>query len=185
MRILFLTICGIILLFPQMILCIKFAGCDLNLGLITVLVIYAGFSFPFLRGFIAVIIISFILEAMSFVTHGSFILAHLMVYVSIAFLENRIFSEAYTTKSLWVFIFSLINQCLFALTYQKSADFLGSGFFWLEAFFQALIQGVVSFPLFIFLDIALDKWMLITSRPRANLTGVDFFQAKSKQRRYL
>lgn len=185
MRIIFLFLWGLVLFFPQLIIHFRIFNFDLGLGFITILVIYAGFTYPFTRGVIATILLGFLYETFSSVSHGHFILTYLILFLVIALIADRIFAEAYLTKSLWVFFFSMIAQPLFELVWLQNFSFVFNGTFWIDAGLQSLINGIVSFPLFIYLDKTLTKWMYLFARRRASITEADFYQIKSKQRKYL
>lgn len=184
MRVIFLILWALVLLFPQLI--IRFSVFDVQFGfsLLTLLIIYAGFNYSFIVGIVSVVVISFLVETFSFIPHGYLIVANLILFVGIQLMSDRIFTEAYITKSLWVFLFSLIAQCLTRFALEPSGIFIGSGLFWISSIIQSSIDGLISLPLFILLDGTYHRWIGLFSRQRAQLTAADLFQVKSKQRRY-
>lgn len=185
MRVIFLILWALVLLFPQLI--IRFSVFDVQFGfsLLTLLIIYAGFNYSFVFGMMGVIAISFLVETFSFVPHGYLIVSSLILFVVIQLMSEGIFTEAYITKSSWVFLFSLIAQCLTRFALEPSGVFIGSGLFWISSVIQSLIDGLISLPLFIVLDRTYFKWIKLFSRQRAQFTAADLFQVRSKQRRYL
>lgn len=184
MRILFILLWGLILILPQISFRLYIFDLPLGFGLLTLLVIYVGFVFPFVRGLLAVMLLSFVGETFSQVTHGYFILTYAILYIGIQLLADRIYTEAYLTKSLWVLLFSLISQCLTAFVLEPRGLFFERGIFWLQALLQSFIDCIISFPLFILLDLTLIRWFALFSRRRSNLTGVDLYEAQSKQRKF-
>ena len=157
---------------------------NLEFGFVTILVIYAGFRFSFVRGLVMVVLISFIGETFTLVPHGFIILANLILFVGIHLLLDQILSEAYLTKSLWVFLFSFFSQLITGFVFDPDGAFIGQGLFWIISLVQAVLNGVLSFPLFILMDYSHDFWTRLFSRRRAQLTGADFYQVQSKQRKY-
>lgn len=159
-------------------------GGDLEFGFITVFVIYLVFQYSFIRGLIAVVLVSFIAETFTLVPHGFIILANLLLFTGIHLLLDQILSEAYVTKAFWVGLFSFIGRLITGFVFDPEGAFAASASFWVIAPVQAVFNGFLSFPLFILLDFTHDLWMGLFSRRRAHLTGADFYQVKSKQRKY-
>jgi len=181
---LFIILCGMLLFIPQLSIRFSFFGFPLEIGFLTVLIIYVGFTYSFFRGLIAVSLLSFVAETFSLVPHGYLIVANVILFIAIQVLLDQLLSEAYVTKSLWVFLYSLLSQILTGFVLNAETVFLTSSFFWITALIQSGLNGLLSFPLFILLDFLYDGWQTLFSRRRAHLTGADFYQVKSKQRKY-
>lgn len=183
MNILFMVLWGMLLVIPQTKIHYHFYDLSIGFGFLTLLTIYAGFSYTFWRGIIAVTILAFVYEVFSPVLHGTLILAHLILFMVIQQIVSRIFTEAYITKSFWVFPFSFINQWLLGFVINRP-DFFTTKVLWLHSLVQALCDVFLSLPLFIILDHTLERWQLATGVRKAHLKGSHFFQVKSKQRRF-
>ncbi|MBI4412069.1 MAG: hypothetical protein HY541_06265 [Deltaproteobacteria bacterium] len=184
MDILFALVWLWILFNGQLAFRIPFFHGALELGFVTILVIYVGFRFSFLRGLITVALVSFIAETFTLVPHGFIILAHLILFIGIRLLLDQILSEAYLTKSLWVFLFSFFSRLITGFVFDPEGVFIREGSFWIVSPAQAVLNGILSFPLFIALDASYDLWTRLFSRRRRSLTGADFYQVQSKQRKY-
>lgn len=184
MRVLFYLIWIAILLVPQMAVRISLFDLSLNPGFVLLLVLYISFNETFMAGLISVVLLSYFTGIFSFAPQAYFILNYLIIFVAIQMVIDRIFTEAYLTKSLWVFPLSIFFQFLTSFSLDASRLFLGEGEFWFEVLVQAAVNSLVSFPLFIVLDWTYGHWTRIFSRRKAHLTGADLYQAKSNQSKY-
>lgn len=184
MHILFALLWFWILFNGQLAFRIPLSGGSLEFGFVTILVIYAAFRFSFMEGLITVMLASFVAETFTLAPHGFLILANLILFVGIRLVLDQILSEAYLTKSLWVFLFSFFSQMITGFVFDPEGAFVGQKSFWIISPVQAFLNGVLSLPLFILFDYSHDLWMRVFSRRRKQLTGADFFQVQSKQRKY-
>lgn len=185
MKILFLTIWAMIFLMNQLHFRMEMGGYSFSINFYLLLIIYAGFNFPFFSGAVSVVMISFIFETFSLTPHGFFITSGLILFFSIHLFVDQLYSEAYLTKSLWSFIFCLMGQVLIRYTLEGGDIFLNPSSFWMVSMIQSFMDTLVSFPLYIVLDKTLMLWMKLGRTKEVRLTGADFYQVQSKQRRFL
>lgn len=182
--ILFAFFASVLLYIPQLSFHFSVFGLPLEIGFTTLLIIYIGFTFSFWRGLLSVILVSFIAETFSLVPHGYLVTAYVILFISIQIILDEVLAESYLTKSMWVLGYSFLSQIITGFVFEAGTSFLSSGPFWIGAVLQATFNGILSFPLFIFLDFLYDRWNSLFSRRKGQLTGADFFQLKSKQRKY-
>lgn len=185
MRILFLTIWALLFLISQLHFRMEVGEHYFSVNFYLLLVIYAGFNFPFFRGGISVVVISFIFETFSLAPHGFYITGGLVLFLLIHFFVDQLYSEAYITKSAWSFVFCLIGQILIRYMLEGGGVLMNPSSFWIVSLAQSFIDAVVSFPLYIVLDKTLALWMKLGRTREVRLTGADFYQVQSKQRRFL
>lgn len=185
MRILFLLVWGALLLVLQLVFRFGIFGFEVGLSLSTILVIYAGLNYPFSSGLVSVALLSYLVEALSGAGHVTIMIPSLILFIAIQLVADRIYAEAYTTKSLSVFVFSLISQWLHFLADRPYGHLVAAGVFWADWVVQSFVDACVSFPLLILLDWSMERWSVIFSRRRGHVSGSHIFEAKSKQRKYL
>ena len=185
MKLLFFLLWGFCLLFFQLIFRVSPFGFPLGMNFMTLLVIYAAFTAPFITGMFVTIILSWVSGVLSGIPPEFITLTHLILFVVIQLFVSRIFTESYLTKSLWIFLFAFVAGCLRGMILTPSGEWLRVGFFWQQASLQAALDALVSFPLFIFLDHTGEGWRRATSPRQTQLTGADFFAVKSKHRRFI
>lgn len=164
MRFLFAIIVGSIFLFFQLIYP-KFLY-FFHVDLVTLLVIYAGFRFPFVRSLLTVCCLGFLIEVFSFHGHGVFIFSYMIVVLMISFIRNFIFSESYLSQAFWIFI--LLGVLSILIPSSRNNIFYG------------FVNCILSIPLFVVLDIFLDKWLKYFNRRRIKIDEADFYQANKK-----
>lgn len=173
-----------VLIVPQMTIRFFVFGMSFGPGFAALLVIYAGFAMKLTPGFLSVLFIGFTVETFSGVPHGYFIVSNAILFIIIRLVVDRILTEAYLTKSLWVFLFSFVDQCVNGFVTGYRGVVMTGWVFWAGAFFQSFISAVISLPLFMVLDRSMAGWMNIFTRRKGHLTGADLYQAKSPQRKY-
>ncbi len=184
MRIVFVLLAAIFLFSLQIYFRWHVLGIEVGFKFDTLLVIFTAFSLPFVSGLIAVVMISLVVEVYSGVPHFYFVAVNIALLVSIQLVVDRIFTESYVTKSLWVIPFSFLSQILKTLVWAPDSSFWISGHFWIESFLQALFNGLCAFPFFILMDGGSTLWDSLFPRKRAHLTGADLYQVKNPQRKY-
>src|SRR3989338_716332 len=175
MKVVFFLLWALILLFFQVGFRFQLGNFVVNFDFLTTMVIYVGFTLPLFSGLITVLVVSILMSAFSIIPQEMIILVNLIIFVSIRFLIEQIYSEAYLTKSIWVFLFSLLSL------YLRSEDRINL----LSIFSQALVNGILSFPLFIVWDKTFFIWLKNISIKRADFSGADFFQVKNTIRKYV
>src|SRR3990167_5717473 len=176
----FSIVCGFIFLIIQQLVWFDMADLHFSVGVLPLLIIYIGFMFSFSRGFIAVIFVSLMVETFSFVTPIYLVVPNLILFACIQVLGDQIMAESYLTKSFWVIVFGILNLVLTYLVIHPSLDFPIEGHFWLEAILNVVLWAAISIPLFIFLDYFHGWWQDRFAMKKANLTGADLYQVKSK-----
>lgn len=174
MIILFFSLVSFFFLFLQSIGQMTLGGGRFHIEWITLLIFYVGFTQNFWRGIMIVSISICLFGAISNVDLGVYLWIHLASFFVIQGIREGMFIETYVTKSLWVFFLSLLIRMG-----GSPASVL-----WIEIILQALLNTLASFPCFILIDVTFEKWLLLVSKKRANLTGADLFQLESGQRRY-
>lgn len=181
----FALLWGGVLLIPQSLIVVPFFGARLDLALIPLLVIYIGFNYTFFKGLIVVVSLSYFFEVLSFVPPGLVILTNVILFIGLQLLMDRVLSEAYVTKVLWVFLAYLSYQLLILFSFNQGGIVFTEVQDGLVFLVHALVTALLSFPLFIILDATYLKWQSLFSKKKAHLTGADFFEVKSSQRKYL
>lgn len=185
MKLFFFLLWGFVLLAFQLVLRTHPFGIPVGAGFMTLLVIYAAFTAPFITGMFATIILSWFSGILSGIPPEFIALTHLILFVVIQLFVSRIYSESYVTKSLWIFLFTFAGQFLRSLILDPSGEWAGISSFWGQATLQSVVDALISFPLFVILDQTGEYWRRITSRRQAQLTGADFFAVKSRHRRFI
>lgn len=175
MKVVFFLLWSLILLFFQVGFRFQLGNFIVNFDFLTIMVIYVGFTLPLFSGCVTVLGTSILMSAFSVIPQEMVILVNLIIFVSIRFLIEQIYSEAYLTKAVWIFIFSLLS--LYLLRFEKINL--------LSIFSQALVNGMLGLLLFIVWDKTFLIWLKIFSIKRADLTGADFFQVKNAHRRFV
>jgi hypothetical protein len=176
---------GFILLIPQASLRLPFFGYDIGIHASYILIIYAGFMLPFWEGLIGCILVSILMSTLSQIPQSFMIISNAILFISIKTIVDRLYTEAYLTKALWVFPFSIFYQFLHALTLNPDWAFWGEARLWSHFIFQGAFDVIVALPLFIVLDLTYELWSRLFSSKRANLTGADMYQVKNPQRKYI
>ncbi len=176
---------GFVLLIPQGFAEIQFFGFALHMGFIPLLVIYTGFSFPFFRGLLTVILLALMVESFSLLPPGFLIVSYSLLFIILQVLAGQILTESYLTKSFWVFLSYFLDQLLGTLAFEANPIIVQGGIFWAAAGLQSFLAALLSLPLFMLLDATWEQWQGWFSPTRAHLTGADFFQVKSSQRKFL
>lgn len=184
MRILFLTVWALVFLIGQLHFRMEVGDTSFSVNFYLLLIIYAAFNFPFFRGAFSIVVISFIFETFSLAPHGFYITGGLILFLLIHLFVDQLYSEAYVTKSTWSFIFCLTGQVLIRYLLEGETVLMSPSSFWVVSLVQSFIDAVVSFPLYIVLDKTLALWMKLGRAKEVRLTGADFYQAQSKQRKF-
>ncbi len=183
LEIFFIWLWGALLLVPQMLIRVPFFGGEL--GCITLLVIYTGFTLSLGRGMVAVVGLSLMAETFSYVPPGFLVLTHLIIFSVLQLVVDQILTEAYLTKMIWVFLFYLGNQFLNLWLFggfsvlDRAPSALG------VMLSSSILTALASLPLFILLDVTVRPWLGLFSKQKAQITAADFYQVKSNQRKYL
>lgn len=172
MRFFFAIIIGFIFLFFQMIYQ-KYIDI-FHLDLMTLLVLFTAFQFPFIRSLLSAVVLGFLVETFSFYQHGVFIIPYLIVVVIISYIKNFIFSESYLSQAFWIF---LIFNFLFFLNPTSGPLF---SYKILDYQISSLVNAVFSMPLFLILDHLLDLWLAYFNRRRLKIDEADFYQTQKK-----
>lgn len=180
MNALFVILWGAILILPQILFHFPFTGRTVAPGFVTLLVIQAAFTQSFLAGLVGVVVATFLFEIFSSAPHGTIILSHVILFVAIQTVVARIYTESYLTKALWVALFSVLAQLLINHVVRPA----GSGLDYWEVTASAVGNGLVSIPLLIIMDGSYELWSRVVSPKQASLTGADFYQVRSKQRKF-
>ncbi len=94
-------------------------------------------------------------------------------------------TEAYLTKMLWTMVFLLLHGILLIIAFGDSIFNLFEVSVWSHILLTAFVSGAVGLPLMILLDRSVIFWMSLFSTQQTQLTGADFYQAQSQQRKYL
>lgn len=157
---------------------------SLTINFVPILVIYMSFTFPFFRGFVALFLVGYFFETFSLAPHGSFIVAILVLYISIRLIANRIFTEAYLTKALWLMPLSIYGQVLILISLRDLSALSFGPAFWTQLIIQGVFDALVGFVIFISLDRSLEAWMSRLHRQRSHLKGADFYELQSEQRKF-
>ncbi len=182
---LFFILWGFIFLIPQASLRVPFFGWELGLHADFILIIYAGFTFPFWEGLIGVILVSTLMATLSQLPPSLMIISNAILFIAIRAIMDRIFTEAYITKALWILPFSFLYQILNALALNPDWAFLGHLDSWFNFIFQGGLDIIMALPIFMILDVTYEVWTRIFSSKKANLTGADMYQVKNAQRKYI
>jgi len=156
-----------------------------DLDIIPIWIFYLGVNFSFGSGLIALLPVSYLLGFYSYQSPFVLMMTHVMLFLSIKILMEQIMTEAYLTKMFWTIFFLVINGFLMILAFGSS--FLGLLDFsvWKQILLTALVSGVIGLPLMVLLDSLYALWARLVAPHNANLTGADFYQIKSQQRKYL
>lgn len=181
MNSLFIILWGAILLLPQVLFHFPFSGKTLAPAFITLLVIHAAFTQRFFAGLVGVLVATFLFEIFSASPHGTIILSHVILFVAIQTVVARIYTESYLTKALWVTLFTMMAQLLINDVIKPA----GTGLEYGEAIVISVANGFLSMPLMMLFDSSYEIWNRVVAPRRANLTGADFYHARSKQRKYI
>ncbi len=182
---LFFILWGFLFLIPQSSLRFPFFGFELGIHTNYILVIYAAFTFPFWEGLIGCILVSALLSTLSQIPPSLMIMSNGILFIAIQTIVDRLYTEAYITKTLWVFPFSMMYQFLNALALNPGWIFWGDADSWFHIGLQGILDVLISFPMFMILDFTYEFWTRIFSSRRANLTGADMYQVKSQQRKFI
>lgn len=183
--IIFILSWGFMLLIPERLLRLPLLDIPVEFNFTTLLIIYVGFTSTFFKGLISIVILSFILETLSFIPHGYLITTNSILFIMLTLIVDQIMTEAYVTKAFWVFIFSMVSQLLNRLVFFSPELVLDQGFFWLLSLFNSMICAIISIPLFMIFDLTFEQFKPLFSSRQAHVTGADLYQVKSKQRKYL
>lgn len=184
MRIVYLFIVGLLFLIPQITWRFYIFKFQFQFDFMTLLVIYAAFQFPLVRGLIAVTALGVLLESMSYAYHGLFVIVHIVLFMIVTLIHHRIYTESYLTKGLWIFILSVVYRLLLTFAWSTQIDFFGLPVFWVETVLQALFNALLGFPFFRLLDKTLPKWMSLVGRSQGDIKGSDFYQVNSDQTKF-
>lgn len=176
---------GFVFLIPQSSLRLPFFGFELGIHTNYILIIYAAFNLPFWEGLIGCVLVSTLLSTLSQIPPSLIIMSNGILFIAIQTIVDRLYTEAYITKTLWVFPFSILYQFLNALALNPGWIFWGDADSWFNFILQGALDVLISFPLFIVLDITYEGWNSVFSSRRANLTGADMYQVKNPQRKYI
>lgn len=182
---LYFLIWGFVLLVPQATLRLPFFGWELGLHLDYILIIYAGFTLPFWEGLIGCVLVSMLMGTLSQIPQSLMILSNGMLFIAIQTIVDRLYTEAYITKTLWVFPFSVIYQFLNALAFNPGWIFWSDKDSWFHMFLQGFLDVLMALPLFIILDFTHEFWQTLFSSRKTSLTGADMYQAKNPHRKYI
>lgn len=171
------------LLLPLEARCVFFpATLHLVPAFLSSFIVYIGFRYSFFKGFIAVILITFILELMSFVPLSAMLVPHLIIFVSLQLLADQFLSESYLTQALWVFLFQIFLVWMEHVLVLTPWSFANDSVFWIRLVGVPLLTACLSIPLFIILDAVhglWDEWFSITE---ARLTGVELYHAQRRKK---
>jgi hypothetical protein len=186
MRFLSFCLLSILLIIPQSLFSVNVGGSRIGIDFFLIFVLYAAFSFNFVSGLSAVFILSYALEIFSVLPHGHLMLVASLVFLSLFLFRDHVFAESYLVRSVWVCVFSLMEQLLvLAARGISGSSFLENKLALVIFLAQALLNGALAFPFFIFLDHFFDKIQDLLGRKPQPLTGADLYQVKSGQRKYL
>lgn len=181
---LYYIIWGFFGLIPLLILRFHLFSMDLTIDLISILVIAVAFSGNFFSSVITVVFFAFMVTTFSIVDFGDLVIVYLIICSIIKLVLDLIYTEAYLTKSLWVFAFSFVIYTLVGVIFDVTDLVLSNPLFWLQTIIQSLLNAMVSFPFLILLDNLINPWLALFGRKRAQLTGADLYQSQSHQRKY-
>lgn len=176
---------GFVLLIPQGFAKIQFFGFSVQMGFVTLFVIYIGFAFPFFRGLLTVVLLALMTESFSLLPPGFLVASYTLLFVILQVLAGQILTESYLTKSLWVFLFYFLDQLLSTLAFDMNPIVVRGGLFWAAAALQSFLGALASLVLFMIWDATWEQWQGWFSPTKAHLTGADFYQVKSSQRKFL